>query len=122
MLDERELAGLGLAYTRIVVLSACGTSRGRARLGVRGLVRAARLSGARSVLGSLWSVDDTATSAWMSAFYAHLARGEGAATSARAAADAVRARWAHPYYWAPFVLIEARPTESLPNVGQRRRG
>lgn len=120
MLDEGELAALGLAYTRVVVLSACGTSRGRKRLGVSGLVRAARLSGARSVLGSLWSVDDAATSVWMQVFYRHLADGEGAATSARAAASVVRERWPHPYYWAPFVLVEARPTEELPEASRRR--
>lgn len=109
MLEERELAALGLPYTDVVVLSACGTTRGESRLGVRGLARAARLSGARSIAGSLWSVDDDATSALMRAFYARLASGDGAATALRTAARSVREQRPHPYYWAPFVLLEARP-------------
>lgn len=112
LLEERALAALGIAYTELVVLSACGTSRGEARQGIRGLVRAARLSGARSIMGSLWSVDGSATSAWMAAFYERLASGDGAATAARAALRAVREGRPHPYFWAPFVLIEARGTDS----------
>jgi CHAT domain-containing protein len=94
------------------VLSACDTGLG-ARLddeGVFGLRRAFRLAGARTVLMSLWPVDDAATSAWMEALYR--ARLERKRDTVDAVADADLAVLAsrrelgeslHPFYWAGFV-------------------
>ena len=67
---------------------------------------------------NLWYVaiaedcDDIGFNTWMAAFYERLASGDGAATAARAALRAVREGRPHPYFWAPFVLIEARGTDS----------
>ncbi len=95
-----------------VVLSACDTGLG-ARLGdegVFGLRRAFRLAGARTVLMSLWPVDDSATSAWMEALYRARLQQSQDTVDAVAAADlavlqARRARGEspHPFYWAGFV-------------------
>lgn len=67
----KELSGLQLAGTELVVLSACDTRVGQVRNseGVFGLRRAFHLAGARTVLTSLWRVDDKATRLIMEEFY-----------------------------------------------------
>lgn len=92
----------------LLTLSACQTAEGneRAPLGLSGAALKAR---ARSVLGTLWPVDDAATVQLMSAFYARwTARPEqGKAAALREAQRALlrQADTRHPYYWAPFALI-----------------
>lgn len=92
----------------LLTLSACQTAEGneRAPLGLSGAALKAR---ARSVLGTLWPVDDAATVQLMSAFYAGwTARPElGKAAALREAQRTLlrQADTRHPYYWAPFALI-----------------
>ncbi|MHC5009780.1 MAG: CHAT domain-containing protein [Planctomycetota bacterium] len=97
----------------LVVLSACETGRGRVYLteGIVGLTRAFMFAGAPRVLCSLWRVDDEATRALMIKFYELWNPGGGdggmgVAAALRAAQDHVRSqeRWAHPRYWAAWVL------------------
>jgi hypothetical protein len=102
-----EVGELGLS-SDLVVLSACETKRGtRVRgEGVFALSRGFLAAGARRVVASLWPVDDDATAALMSAFFAELGRSGDPAASLMAAKREVRNRegWADPFYWAPFVL------------------
>ena len=57
----------------MVVLSACESALGRVdREGVFGLQTAFQLAGARTVVASLWKVEDRATQALMSEFYRNL--------------------------------------------------
>ncbi|MFN2167513.1 MAG: CHAT domain-containing protein, partial [Anaerolineae bacterium] len=109
-LNVHEVYGLDLDRTDLVVLSACQTQVGELSAGdeVVGLTRAF-LYGAPTVMASLWSVDDEATGVLMVRFYQHLLAGKGKAEALRAAQAEVRAdpghpEWAHPYYWAAFVL------------------
>lgn len=94
----------------LVVLSACETGLGRvaAGEGVLGLPRAFFFAGASKVIVSLWSVADESTSRFMQEFYRAWIRDD--LTPAAALVRARRAlqrdsRYAHPYYWAPFVLL-----------------
>ena len=59
---------------RLVVLSACDTSRGRLLPGegVLGPAQAFLASGATSVLASYWRIDDAATASFMQTFYRYL--------------------------------------------------
>jgi CHAT domain-containing protein/tetratricopeptide (TPR) repeat protein len=112
ILTAEEIAGLDLHGTEWAVLSACDTGLGeiRAGEGVFGLRRAFQIAGARTVIMSLWSVDDEATRAWMRALYAgRFQRGLDTASAVREASlSALRERRArrlvtHPFYWAAFV-------------------
>jgi CHAT domain-containing protein len=109
-----EDPALGLR-AELVVLSACQTGLGDLKQaeGTVGFQRALLARGARSVLVSLWSVNDAATAALMEAFYRHwLDDGDGPskAEALRRAERDVRATpgWAGPRYWAAFQLVGAR--------------
>ena len=88
----------------LLTLSACDTATGdeRAPLGFAGAAIKAR---ARSVLGSLWPVNDAATQQFMDLFY----RGRAQRGKSEAFTEAQRTlmnstQFSHPYYWAPFIL------------------
>ena len=116
-LDVREILADWSLDADLVTLSACETGLGK-RVhgeGLVGFVHAFLQRGARSVLVSLWPVDDAATALFMEEFYADLATRQGP----RARAESLRhaKRWlrewsddggetpyAHPAYWAAFVL------------------
>jgi CHAT domain-containing protein len=101
----------------LVVLSACETGLGRMVRGegVLGLPRAFFYAGARSVLVSLWSVSDRSTAQLMTTFYESLiGKGETTSEALSNAKETLRKKsnTAHPFYWAPFVLIGPPETEN----------
>lgn len=112
LLTADEIAGLDLQGTEWAVLSACDTGLGeiKAGEGVFGLRRAFQIAGARTVIMSLWSVEDQSAREWMRALYeGRLRRNLDTAAAVREAGLSVlRARRArgqstHPFYWAAFV-------------------
>ena len=112
LLTAQEIAALDLSRTRWAVLAACSTAAGTARHyeGLFGLARAFRLAGARTVISSLWPVEDAATAEWSEALYgARLGAGLDTAQALAAAQRGVlaarreRGESTHPYYWAAFV-------------------
>lgn len=91
----------------LVVLSSCQTGRGTLVLneGHLGLPRVFFYMGARSVLATLWQVNDRAAASFMRHFYDGYFRGLDKAKALQAAKQAmIRSRFVHPYYWAPYVL------------------
>ena len=114
LLDEEDvfltMAEVQKAKVRakLVVLSCCHSAEGTIRAeGVIGIARAFLGAGARSVLATLWAIDDNATLEFMRNFYQHLKRGEKASEAVYQATAALRGseEFQSPYYWAPFVLI-----------------
>jgi CHAT domain-containing protein/Tfp pilus assembly protein PilF len=105
-IEVREVYGMDLTRTDLVALSACETQLGAQSKGddVVGLNRAFIYAGASSVIASLWTVDDEATSLLMKVFYSHLKQGRSKAAALQAAQTATRKKYPHPYYWAAFVL------------------
>ena len=93
---------------RLVVLSCCHSGRGEVKAeGVVGIARAFLCAGARSVLVSLWAIDDEATMEFMKHFYQHLADGKSASLALHQAMKSLREseQFRSLRYWAPFVLI-----------------
>jgi CHAT domain-containing protein len=96
----------------LVTLSACETGRAAVAAGDEpiGLTRSLLYAGARSVIQSLWRVDDDATRQLMSDMYHRLRDGAGRAQALREAQraflrdDAPPGR-AHPAFWAAFALV-----------------
>ena len=91
----------------LLTLSACQTAEGddRSPLGISGAAMKAR---AKSVLGTLWPVEDVSATVVMEKFYGNMARERLTKARAlqRAQVEALRTpQHAHPFFWAPFVLI-----------------
>ena len=133
----KDVRKWNLRNVDLVVLSACETGLG-GNLGtgaeILGLGYQLERAGARSVIASLWTVDDRGTQLLMNAFYQQLRSGEVSKSEALRQAQlaliagngkavaqenrgievvgvtdqlpaAQKQRLSHPYYWAPFILI-----------------
>ncbi len=102
-----EVTQLDLSNTQLTVLSACQTGLGdlQGGEGVWGLQRAFQLAGSRAVMGSLWNIDDQTTVLFMDAFYKSWMQGDTFTNAYRQAMTTTRAKFPHPYYWGPFVLL-----------------
>ena len=94
----------------LVTLSACDTGVGKleGEEGMTDLADAFLVSGAKAVVASLWSADDTYTLDLMERFYTHIAEGQDKAAALRQAKLDLLAKYGRqvpPYYWGAFVLI-----------------
>lgn len=137
VLTAKEISVLDLRGTDLLVLSACQTALGKITGdGVFGLQRGLKKAGAKSLLMTLWKVDDVATRQLMTFFYGYLLQGMGKHEALRLAQHDLRtmteadngnrsrrhaissrqkrARRAakkpifdDPYYWAAFILLDA---------------
>ena len=108
-LRSEEIEALDLDVD-LVVLSACETAVGESFYseGIVGLTNSFFIAGARSVISTLWPVDDQATAVFMSSFYDNINNTDSIVL---ALADTKREfikgehgdEYKKPYYWAPFV-------------------
>jgi CHAT domain-containing protein len=126
-LEMNEIYDLNL-NADLVVLSACKTGLGEEIKGegLVGLTHAFIHAGARSLVVSLWDVNDQSTSLLMESFYKNLKTMNKAEALRQAKLDLMKGSLSlsgergvggiteskerkrdcsHPYYWAPFVLI-----------------
>jgi CHAT domain-containing protein len=112
-LTAKEIADVDLRGLDLVVLSACQTGLGDIAQGegVFGLQRGFKKAGAKSILMSLWEVDDKATQILMTQFYKNLLSGQSKRQSLLSAQKYLRevdgGRYDEPKYWAAFVLLDA---------------
>ncbi len=116
LLTGAEVLAAELGGTELVVLSACQSGTGQALPGQSpaDLRHAFHLAGARSVVSTLWSVDDRRTQELMVDFVSPLAARDLADRPAalseaqrkmiRKLRKEKRERHAHPFYWAAFTL------------------
>ncbi|WP_200381346.1 CHAT domain-containing protein [Thiococcus pfennigii] len=107
-LTAAEMYGLPLDAAKLVVLSACetGTAKATHANEVLGMTRGLLFAGADALVLSAWPINDEATAAWMKGFYDGAGfKPPGAA--ARAAIENLQrdARYRHPYYWGPFLVV-----------------
>ncbi len=106
-LQAREIYNLEL-NADLVVLSACQTAGGKMEKGegIQGLSRAFLCSGSRSVVASLWNVNDESTSYFMKTFYGFLTEGRTKQEGLRRTKIRMcRSDDWRPCHWAAFVLI-----------------
>ena len=112
ILTAQQIASLDLSGVDWAVLSACNTGNGELRdgEGVLGLQRAFRVAGARSVIMTLWPVDDDAARQFVHQLYAerlgrHSTTADAVWNSSRKLLLERRAegKSTHPWYWAGFV-------------------
>jgi CHAT domain-containing protein len=112
ILTAQQIASLDLRGVDWAVLSACNTGNGELRdgEGVLGLQRSFRVAGARSVVMTLWPVDDDVTRHFMHVLYterfgSHATTADAVWNSARKLLLERRAagKTTHPWYWAGFV-------------------
>jgi CHAT domain-containing protein len=112
ILTAEEIAALDLSGVTLAVLSACDTGSGKIKNGegVFGLRRAFRIAGVRTLITSLWGVEDKDARNWMRAFYeAHFRKKLQTAEAVREASLEVlqelrkKKKNTHPFYWGGFV-------------------
>ena len=109
LLQVREIKKLRL-NAELTTLSACDTGVGKLQgeEGVSDLAEAFLAAGAKTVVASLWSADDTFASALMERFYQRLALGEKTSLALRGAKLDLLTKYGEqvsPFYWAGFVAI-----------------
>ncbi|RMG24287.1 MAG: CHAT domain-containing protein [Armatimonadetes bacterium] len=119
-----EIANSGL-QVGAAILATCDS--GRASLWASdepdGLTRAFLARGAAWTLSSQWQLDDAAGIAFADALYPRLLAGEPVRQAVSRARDAVRERFGHPYYYAPFYLTggyQKRFCSTLKKGNQRK--
>ncbi len=108
ILEASEIVHLN-TNADLVVLSACDTAVGslQGQEGIANLSLAFQLAGAKAVVSTLWSIDDTSALYLMKRFYAHLAKKNTvgyALTAAKRDMLKTYGPQAIPYYWASYKL------------------
>jgi CHAT domain-containing protein len=116
ILCAQEIAQLDLRNVRLAVLSACETAKGElSRDGVVGLQRGFKKAGVRSLIMSLWKVDDEATCYLMTEFYRHWLGDKSQHIDPMSKHDALecaknavrkKTEWESPEYWSAFILLD----------------
>ena len=108
IMTANEVAALDLGNVRLAVLSACRTAVGYySPEGVYGMHRGFKQAGVRSILATLWNVNDQSTSRLMELFYENWLAGDTMQCAFTNAIKALRKEFSSPFYWAPFVLMDA---------------
>lgn len=133
IISAREICTIPLKNTDMVVMSACQTAKGLITdENASGLIRALKIAGVKTIIASLWEVNDMATRLFMTEFYRNLKAGapkveafkkaknylrdyeveipvrrfSPSSLSARSFKTRTYRPYTEPWYWAPFILID----------------
>jgi CHAT domain-containing protein/Tfp pilus assembly protein PilF len=120
LLYVRDIYNLTL-NADLVVLSACETGIGELKRGegIVSLARAFAYSGAKSLVTSLWSVNDKSTMHIMETFYKQIKRGKNKDYALWKAKteyfEKAKGELAHPFFWSAFIPIgDMKALKNLP--------
>ena len=110
-LEAREIMQMNLNAS-LVVLSACETARGHIGQGegLVGLSWSFFVAGSPTTVASLWKVESASTTEIMLGFHRQMRKDSKTVSKAEALRQSSltllkNERYAHPFYWAGFVLI-----------------
>ncbi|HRG40181.1 MAG TPA: CHAT domain-containing protein [Saprospiraceae bacterium] len=108
ILNGIEVAQMNLDKTKLVVLSACDSGKGKniVNEGNYGMVRAFKTAGVDYIISSLWPVPDNVTSELMIEFYKnYITNPSDPNIALQTAQKNLRTKYPNPYYWAAFVAV-----------------
>lgn len=107
ILTARDISLLDFSATQMVVLSACETAKGDISSdGIFGLQRAFKQAGVKTIVMTLWRVNDIVTRNMMLAFYKYwMTTGHKRESFMRAIRE-IRNKYPEPEYWAAYIMLE----------------
>jgi CHAT domain-containing protein/tetratricopeptide (TPR) repeat protein len=114
VLHSRDIVNMNLRGVSLVSLAACGSLRGPVVHvdGMPSIARSFLAAGVKSVIATLWDVDDARAAAPFARIHAEVARGVPAARALREAQlGALRSSdpaLAHPRFWGGLVVVGGR--------------
>ena len=108
LLTQQDVMNISVK-ARLVVLSCCDTAKGKVSSeGVIGITRAFLTAGARSVLATLWPINDSSTKEFMEKFYKDLCQGRSVCEALRRTKNIFQKHEKKHYQavniWAPFTI------------------
>ncbi len=110
IMTAADISRLDLNGVELLVLSACHSGRGNATSeGLYGLQRAFKKAGTKTMVLSLWEVNDVVGTEFMTAFYKYLSDKDNHWNKRAAfeqAKNDIRVKYKSPYYWACFVMLD----------------
>ena len=108
ILTASKISRMDLEGNEIAVLSACQTGQGETTSeGVYGLQRAFKKAGVKTILMTLWSVNDLSTKEFVTTFFQRLANnGWHKHEAFEYAKRTIREKYKNPYHWAPFIMLD----------------
>ena len=109
LLYAEEIALYDFSYVDLLVLSACGTALGTVTNdGVYGIQSAFKEAGAKTIVSTLWSINDKAAAEFMKIFYTYMFEGDTKYESFEKARRAMieSEDYNDPLYWAPFIMLD----------------